>query len=426
VWFERLHRPESGQNPLGALGELSYASAKERCELPTWADRRAFLELLLGRTPDGPSRINLARLLEQEGGDSDAAAFVRRETVRRAQTPEELEAIRGALRANEPDVGLAFVNEYAKANGDAARLAVVESYLRLSPHDARLRRRQLALFEALHQTDDLFAQSALVRQDPFLNAALLADDASALRRAGREDEARRTFGELVERAPNVPFARAFLGDRMLDEGLYDEATTAYEALLRLVPEDPGASFRLALAHAGAGRLDVASRMFARVAQTGGRTSDPALQELASFTSAILLAEARAKHPAAADEERLGRRILETPLPDVGAVVLVRAPTWVPGLRASTVRDIAHPEETPAPLRVPSLGIAGVRVERGEGPFRLRLGRQADLEPSRHATARVEALVLEGDRDKPRLVSKEVPLPTDGTDVDVAWDGTHWL
>jgi tetratricopeptide (TPR) repeat protein len=429
VWFERLHRGESAQNPLGALGEHAYSSAKERCELPTWADRRAFLELLLDRTTDGPSRIRLARLLEQAEGDSDAAAFVRREAVRRAQTPEELEAIRGALRDNEPDVGVAFVNDYAKASGDAGRLAVVESYLRLSPHDPRLRRRQLALFEALHQTDDLFAQSAEVRQDPFLNAALLADDASALRRAGREDEARRTFGELVERAPNVPFARAFLGDRMLDEGLFDEATTAYEALLRLVPEDPGASFRLALAHAGAGRLDVASRMFARVAQTGGRTSDPVLQELASFTSAVLLAEARAKHPAAADEERLGRRLLETPLPDLGAVVLVRAPTWVTGLRASTIRDVAphgHADETTAPLRVPSLGIAGVRVERGEGPFRLRLGRQADLEPSRQATARVEALVLEADRDKPRLVSKDVPLPTDGSDVDVAWDGTHWL
>ena len=45
----------------------------------------------------------------------------------------------------------------------------------------------------------------------------------------------------------VPFARAFLGDRLRDEQLYDEATTAYDALLRLVPDDPAASFRLALA-----------------------------------------------------------------------------------------------------------------------------------------------------------------------------------
>ncbi len=424
VWFERLHRAESSLNPLGTHGEQAYVSAKARCEMPSWADRRTFLELLLDRTSDGRSRVDLARLLER-GGDADAAALVRRETVRRAQSPEELLAIREALRSDEPDVGLPFVNEYAKAATDGARLTVVQTYLRLSPHDPRLRRRQLALFEALHRVDDLVADSSQVRQDPFLNAALLADDASALRRAGREEEGLRAFGELVERAPNVPFARAFLGDRLLDEGLYDKATVAYDALLRLVPEDPSATFRLALAHAGAGRLDVASRMLARVAQTGGRTSDPALEELASFMTAVLLAEARAKHPPAADEERLARRALETPLPDLAAIVLVRAPTWVPGLRATMLRDKVRGAETVAPLHVPSLGIAGMRIERGEGPLRVRLGRQADLEPSRPATARAYALVLDGGRDNPRLVTKDVVLPTDGSDVDIAWDGASW-
>lgn len=424
VWFERLHRAESAQNPLGAYGERAYVAAKAQCELPAWADRRTFLELLVDRAGSGSSRVELGHLLEL-GGDSDAAALVRREAVRRAETPDELLQIRSALRANEPSVLVPFVNDYTKAATDPARLLVVQRYLRLSPHDAHLRRRELALLEALGNKDELLSASLEVRQDPFLNASLLADDASALRRIGREDEARRTFGELVERAPNIPFARAFLGDRLLDEGLYDEATTAYEALLRLVPEDAAASFRLALAHAGGGRLDIASRMLAHVAQTGGRSSDPDIGELASLTAAVLFAEARAKHPAPADEERLARRALETPLPDVSALLLVRSPTWVPGLRAELVRADGAGEQG-SPLRIPSLGIAGLRVERGTGPFRLKVGRQADLEPSRAATAKVEMLVLEGARDNPRLVAKDILLPSDGRDVEVAWDGKTWL
>jgi len=35
-------------------------------------------------------------------------------------------------------------------------------------------------------------------------------------------------------------------------------------------------------------------------------------------------------------------------------------------------------------------------------------------------------VLEGARDNPRLVAKDILLPSDGRDVEVAWDGKTWL
>ncbi len=163
-----------------------------------------------------------------------------------------------------------FRKRYAAAPDDAARLAVVRRFLGLAPHDARLRRRVLALLEALGMKQALADEVRRVRRDPFADAGLLADGAAALRRLGDEAEARRAFGELAERAPGDPWARAFLGDRLRNEGWFDDAAQAYAVLDQLVPDDPAAILRLALAHAGAGRLDLAVRLLARVAQTGGR------------------------------------------------------------------------------------------------------------------------------------------------------------
>jgi tetratricopeptide (TPR) repeat protein len=426
VWFERLHRPESPTNPLGMHGERAYFRAKAACEAPTWTDRRTFLELLLASAGNGYTRVELARMLA-EGGDADAAELVRREAVRRAESPAELDTIRRALLANEPDVVLPFVTAYAKATTNGGRLVVVRTFLRLAPHDSRLRRRELALLEALDRRDDLVAAAQAIRQEPFLDAALLADAASALRRIGAKDEARRTFGELAERAPEVPFARAFLGDRLLDEGLFDEATTAYDALLRRVPDDPAASFRLALANAGAGRLDLASRMLAHVTETGGRTSDPALEELAGIESAMLVAEARAGKVSPDEASRLARLARGTELPDAAGLVLVRAPTWVPGLDVVVVRGKSGDDAEPLQVvRAPSLGLAGLRLERGEGALRLRVSRQLDLEPSRPATASIEVLVTGGQGDHPRWVKKDVPLRADGKETEIVWDGATLL
>jgi ABC-type nitrate/sulfonate/bicarbonate transport system substrate-binding protein len=77
--------------------------------------------------------------------------------------------------------------------------------------------------------------SRQLRSDPFADALLLADAASALHRVGAELEARRTFGELSERAPKDPWVRGLLGDRLRAEGWFDDATEAYATLEELIP-----------------------------------------------------------------------------------------------------------------------------------------------------------------------------------------------
>src|SRR6185295_6947878 len=135
IWRERLERGQAWD---------VYIEAKRQCELQAWTDRRALLELLLLRHEDGSTRLEIARQLER-AGESDAAALLRREAVRRAASPEELAAIRSELIGDERlPIGV-FEKRYKAAADDRARLSVVRKLLTVAPHDARLREKLIAL-----------------------------------------------------------------------------------------------------------------------------------------------------------------------------------------------------------------------------------------------------------------------------------------
>jgi Ca-activated chloride channel family protein len=417
VWREQLRRAGSG------AAASVYLQSRSSCELPTWTDRRALLELILDAVPGGAERIREARSLEN-AGESDAAALLRREAIRRVSTPAELGVVRRALLGDEPRAMGSFRKAYRGAATDDARLAVVRKFLQLAPHDGLLRRRLFALLETLGRKDELIEEIARVRQDPFADAVLLADGASALRRLQQQDEARRAFGELIERAPYDPFARAYVGDRLRGEGLHEDASAAYEVLALQRPDDPSATLRLAMAHAGAGRLDVASRVLDRIARTGGRLNDERTSNLAAVLAATLTAEARDDAARTPEERgRLQRRLLEIPLPDAAALVLVRTHAIDTPLVARLARGDKGDLESPADAAAPTLGLAMLRVERGDKALRVRLQRPAELLPSRPAQARVSVLVPGDDASKARLVTREVTLPQDGKPVDLRWDGT---
>ncbi|UQA59312.1 VIT domain-containing protein [Polyangium aurulentum] len=412
VWRERLDRGEA---------DAVYLEAKQSCELPTWTDRRALLELALVHVGDGIKRVVIARRLDL-AGETDAAALMRREAVRRAQSPEELVAIKRALVGDERYPVGTFRKQYRAASDDKARLSVVRRFLAIAPHDARLRRRLFALLEALDMKTELSDEIRRVRRDPFADAGLLADAASALLRIGDEVEARRTFGELSERAPRDPWARAFLGDRLRNEGFFNDASLAYAVLEELVPDEPAAVIRLALAHAGAGRLDIAGRMLSRVAQTGGRAGDAQLGELAGRLAQVLLAEGRgAQGIGAADADRLVRASLELPYPAAAAVVLVRAPAGALPIDVKLLRD---KDEAPADIAAAGIGLYTARFGAGEkSDIRLRLARPEDLPPARATKVRVDVLVPDGDGKPPRLTSVEVELPSSGKPVELRWNGS---
>ncbi|MFO0758460.1 MAG: VIT domain-containing protein [Byssovorax sp.] len=418
VWRERLDRNKP---------ENVYLDAKQSCELPTWTDRRALLELILLSNEDGLYRIGVARQLEI-AGEVDAAEQLRREAVRRARSPEELHRIQIARIGEESYPAGAFKKQYNAAADDKGRLGVVRRFLGIAPHDARLRRRLLALLEALGMKQELAEEVRRFRLDPFADAGLLADGASALRRIGDEAEARRAFGELAERAPEDPWARAFLGDRLRNEGWFDDATLAYTVLGELLPDDPAAVLRLALGHAGAGRLDIAERMLARVAQTGGRAGDGRLGEMAGRLGHDLLAEARQKPGVAADDlGRLTRSALELPFPTGGAVILLRGPAGAQPIEVTAIRGPRDAREEKAPeVAAEGIGLYTLRFDPSASDATvLRLRRPALLAPAQPTRVRVDALVPDGAGKPPRLVTTFVELPITGKPIEVKWTGSAW-
>nr|WP_240808045.1 VIT domain-containing protein [Polyangium spumosum] len=417
VWRERLERGQA---------DVVYVEAKQSCELPTWTDRRALLELILVNEPNGLARVAVAGKLELLG-ESDAAALLRREAIRRAQSPEELFAIKRELVGSERYPVGTFRKQYRAASDDKGRLAVVRRFLGIAPHDARLRRRLFALLESLDMKAELSEEIRRVRRDPFADAGLLADAASALLRIGDEAEARRTFGELSERAPRDPWARAFLGDRLRNEGFFDDASLAYAVLEELVPEEPAAVIRLALAHAGAGRLDIAHRMLARVAQTGGRAGDEKLGTLAGRLAHVLLAEGRGRAGLSeADADRLVRASLELPYPNGAVLALVRAPAGALALDVKLLRDKVEDFLGPE-VSAAGVGLYALRFGVAEkAPISLRLARPEDLAPARPTKVRVDALVPDEGGKPPKLVSLDVELPPTGKPVTLRWTGSAFL
>jgi tetratricopeptide (TPR) repeat protein len=287
------------------------------------------------------------------------------------------------------------------------------------------RRLLLALLEDMGKTEALVAEIDAQRAEPIVDAGLLAQGASALRRLGREGDALRAFGELIERAPRDPWTLAYVGDRLRAEGMFDEAGAAYDSLARLVPGDASVTLRQALAHAGAGRLDVATRLLERVTQTGGRGDDGRLGELASITRAFLLSRARGNNPPDVEAE-LDRRLLQTPLPDVHGLLLVESDPADDAVAVRIVRDDGEKAQSTADLDATALGLSAIRLERGMGAAKILLRRDEQLGPARTRKVRVAALVFSSDRRRSTLVERELEIAADGKDVELAFDGEQLL
>jgi len=414
VWRERMDQKNRGYADL-------FEEARSTCELGSWTAKRAFLELMLDvlRTSGSVSMqaLPIAKQIELVG-DMEAAAFLRKEALRRAN-PMELRRVRWMLLASERLPVAEFTARYEKATDDKARLEVVRTFLKLAPHDTRLRGRLLALLAALGEKEALGEEARRLRADPFVDATLIADAARLLRRAGLEDDAKKTYGEIAERATHDPWAHALLGDRLREEKLFEDATAVYRALEALVPYDAATQIRLSLAHAGAGRLDVALRTLSRVARTGGRAGDPELALLADRLTHVLLRELLAGETAKADDRKLLERNLnELPSLPSGVPFLLRSP---PGREPINVwiergpekaREFVRPEATAG-----RVGLVALLLEPGgEGEVLVSLARPKALLPAEPCPVTLSALVAG------KLVSFVVELPPSGGRVEVGFDG----
>ncbi len=406
IWLERLQRATNAQDV--------YADAKSGCEIKTWSDKRTLIELLLQVVVDGLDRVELARELDRVG-EEDAATVVRKEAMRRARTPQELWSIRTALLGDEQLPLGDFRKAYRAAGTDKARLAVVRSFLEIAPHHPGLRRRLFALLEATGEKESLLDEVRKARQDPLADATVLADGAAALRRAGMEDEARRAYGELVERAPSDPSVRAFLGDRLRAEGWPQDAQAAYTALEQLAADEPATLLRVALAHSQANRFDISSRILHRLASTGGRSGDAVLASLGVHLAATQITRhLAAKDLPEADRDRLTRRVMELPWPRPATVVLVSTPRLLHPVEAFVTRGPRDVREERKPdVHAPTLGLSSFVVPQDANDLEVIVRRPGALPPTVAVPVRIEVLRAGNDLAEATLVWKDLELAADG-------------
>jgi tetratricopeptide (TPR) repeat protein len=292
---------------------------------------------------------------------------------------------------------------------------VVQRFLSLAPHDIKLRQRLIALLEAKGDKALLAQEVSHIRGDAFADAALLASCASALRRAGDEVEARRTFGEIIERAPGDPWARAFTGDRLRNEGWFEDAIKIYEPLDLQMESDQAVVLRMALAQEGAGRLDLASRMLARLTQMGGRSEKQELGSLAVDLAAWILSQPRKAN--AAESRELARRLLELPLRKAGTAILVRVPAAAAPLEPVVIRGPKDArEERPADIAARGIGFYRLLLDPGDNDVVLRITAPRELQPSAPVPLQIITIEAQGPGKPPIVKSAETPLPIDGKPV----------
>jgi Ca-activated chloride channel family protein len=118
-----------------------------------------------------------------------------------------------------------------------------------------------------------------------LHLRLAARAVSPEQKAIDEAEARRTFGEIVEFAPEDPAARRRLGDLLRAHGWYEEAARQYETLARLAPDDASVALLLAAAAQGTGKLEEAVSW----TEKGGAAGAPDMAQSPAQTARALAA-----------------------------------------------------------------------------------------------------------------------------------------
>jgi len=291
LWRERL--AAAGQNPTAVAAV--YGRAVDLCEAPTWPERSRLISVMLDALPQVPSQVALWRALFDK---RTAANILYRGILSRVHTTQQIRELHDALglRRIDPSVLAATL---AKEKTPAARVARLRGLTLEWPDDLEL---ALRLLEAYEDAGDSAGERVLARQlrhREDANARVRTAVGEAYLRLGKasggsaadEAEARRSFGEIVEFAPDDPVARRRLGDLLRSHAWYEEAFRQYETLAKLTPGDASVSLLLALAAAGMGRIEEAVS-WAEKAGASGAPDGPEIGSTARDLAAAFLAWAR--------------------------------------------------------------------------------------------------------------------------------------
>ncbi len=304
LWRERLSRTS------GVAGAMNvWNEAESRCELRSWLDRRALLDLMrpaVGRTAQ---QVDLYHRFEAHEQQAEIQAYLRREILRAVRTEDDVRAAQYGLSLDGGIDPTLLAQELNKAKTVAEKLEVVRRFLSLSPMALSLKLKLLALLEEAGQKDEARRLVDSLRSDPGADASVRQAIGEFLMRSGDGADGARAFSEIVEFAPFDPWGRRRLGDLYRASRLFEPAYREYQTLGWLNPQDDTVLLLLAGAAAGSGRSDEALRLSARVAEAvGARSGEKGVAAWARALYAALYARLRLQ-AAETNDARLQAQLL---------------------------------------------------------------------------------------------------------------------
>lgn len=276
LWRERL---SSHPGVEGAMTVFQEADA--RCELKTWLDRRALIDLMRVHVGGTAQQVDLHHRFDDSEYAQEIQSHLRREILRAVRTEADIRAAQSGLALDGGVDEALLAQELKKTKGIADQLTVIRRFLALLPDSLSLKLKLLALLEEASAEKGLSAtgKQALfaeanrliesLRVDPGADAAIRQAVGEYLIRRGEGAEGARALSEIVEFAPFDPWGRRRLGDLYRAHGFFDAAYREYQGLSWLLPQDDSVLLLLADAAVGVGRTDEALRLTSRVAESVG-------------------------------------------------------------------------------------------------------------------------------------------------------------
>jgi tetratricopeptide (TPR) repeat protein len=303
LWQKRLKK---AQNAFDVVQQ--YELARGACELPSFRDQAALLDLVQERvdTEQGAEYV-----LAHFAGEQDAQQFVARSILRRTVDVRISLAVSRVLfggAVDWPRVDRDLLDE----NKADKRLAKLRAAMQIAPGDPAGDVRYVRLLAQTGDRDGAIAYGRRLRDRGFLTPTLAQQLGDALSDAGEKDEALRTYSDIVEFDGASPTSRRVLGDIYLRQGWYAAAYRQYKTLADLDPKGQLARLRLAAAAAGAGRIDEALRIERDVATGEGSPGPNDPRYWSRLWSAARLAQLFASE-AGPGKEAIARKLKELQL-----------------------------------------------------------------------------------------------------------------
>jgi Ca-activated chloride channel homolog len=305
LWQKRARKVNSGEE-LAQIHDRAYTS----CELPDWRDESALLDILQQRV----STEQMAEaLLVHLRSQPDAARFVAKNLLRRTVDVRIAAAVSRALYGG---VDWQRVdNEIAATDKLDRQLLVIKTAMLAAPDDPQGELRYVRVLARAGERQEALSRGRRLRDRGMMTPTLAQQLGDVLVEANENEEALRTYSEIVEFDGESKESRRVLGDIFQRQGWYPQAYRQYKTLTDLDSKNPLAWLRLANAAASAGRVDEALRIDREVAGGEGTPGPQDPRMFARLLSASRLATLLAKPDAAAGAtpEAIGRKLKELSL-----------------------------------------------------------------------------------------------------------------